>query len=53
MMTPGTSEHWQAWCDRYGADYPTDEERRAAYRTACDTLAELRAVFADEVRPPS
>ena len=29
---PGTPEHWAAWLDRYGDDYATDDERRAAYR---------------------
>lgn len=35
------AEHWQAWLDRYGDDYATDEERRAAYR---DFKANLRPI---------
>jgi hypothetical protein len=39
------AEHWQAWLDRYGDDYATDGERRAAYRDFNTNLAELTAVF--------
>ncbi|BBY14397.1 hypothetical protein MMARJ_51370 (plasmid) [Mycobacterium marseillense] len=39
------AEHRQAWLDRYGDDYATDEERRAAYRDFKANLAELTAVF--------
>lgn len=39
------AEHWQAWLERYGDDYASDEERRAAYRDFHANLAELRAVF--------
>lgn len=39
------AQHWQAWLERYGADYATDEERRAAYRDFHANLAETRAVF--------
>ncbi|GCB01882.1 hypothetical protein [Mycolicibacterium sp. NCC-Tsukiji] len=39
------AEHWQAWLERYGDDYATDEERRAAYRDFHANLAEMRAVF--------
>jgi hypothetical protein len=35
------AEHWQAWLERYGADYSTDEERRAAYRDFKGNLARL------------
>lgn len=41
-MSPAMSaaEHWQAWLDRYGDDYATDEERRAAYRDFKANLAD-------------
>lgn len=39
------AEHWQAWLDRYGDDYATDEERRAAYRDFQANLAEVQRVF--------
>jgi len=39
------AEHWQAWLERYGADYTSDEERQAAYRDFHANLAELRDVF--------
>ncbi|WP_232527041.1 hypothetical protein [Mycobacterium intracellulare] len=29
---PGSAEHWAAWLDKYGDDYATDDERRAAYQ---------------------
>jgi hypothetical protein len=44
------AEHWQAWLQRYGADYTTDEERRAAYRDFQDNLATLTEVFSNERR---
>lgn len=40
-----SGEHWQAWLDRYGDDYSTDEERRAAYRDAKGNLARLTEMF--------
>jgi hypothetical protein len=39
------AEHWRAWLDRYGADYATDEERRAAYRDFKANLARLTEMF--------
>ena len=39
------AEHWQAWLDRYGDDYDTDEQRRAAYRDFHANRAEIQAVF--------
>ena len=42
-MTP--AEHCQAWLDRYGDAYATDEERRAAYRDFKANLASLTEVF--------
>jgi hypothetical protein len=39
------AEHWQAWLDRYGADYATDEERRAAYRDFKANLADYTERF--------
>ena len=39
------AEHWQAWLDRYGDDYATHEERRAAYRDFQANLAALTNVF--------
>ncbi|MFV8279829.1 hypothetical protein ACNQPY_26330 [Mycobacteroides abscessus] len=38
-------EHWQAWLDRYGDDYDTDEQRRAAYRDFHTNLATLKEAF--------
>ncbi len=43
LMTP--AEHWEAWLDRYGDDYATDEERRAAYRDFKANLASLTQAF--------
>lgn len=40
------AEHWAAWLHRYGDDYATSEERRAAYRDAKANLATLTEVFA-------
>jgi hypothetical protein len=39
------AEHWRAWLDKYGGDYATDEERRAAYRDFKANLAQLTDVF--------
>ncbi|HWF71627.1 MAG TPA: hypothetical protein VG187_19075 [Mycobacterium sp.] len=39
------AEHWQAWLHRYGDDYATDKERRAAYRDFKTNLASLKEVF--------
>ncbi len=39
------SEHWQAWLERYGDDYATDEECRAAYRDFKGNLARLSEMF--------
>jgi hypothetical protein len=44
------AEHWAAWLERYGADYATDNERRAAYRDFKANLATLREVFSNEPR---
>ena len=44
------AEHWQAWLERYGADYTTDEGRRAAYRDFKDNLATLTQVFSNTQR---
>ena len=37
---PGSTEHWQAWLQRYGGDYTDDAERRAAwdFTTNLDTI---------------
>jgi len=43
---PGSAEHWAAWLDRYGDDYATDHERRAAYQDFKTNLATMQAVFA-------
>lgn len=45
MTDMSAAEHWQAWLDRYGEDYATDEQRRAAYRDFTANLAEMREVF--------
>ena len=42
---PGTAEHWAAWLDRYGDDYATDDERRAAYQDFKTNLTQMQAVF--------
>ena len=49
-LTPGSDDHWRQWLARYGDDYDTDQERRAAYREALDTLATLTAA-ADRLDP--
>jgi hypothetical protein len=41
------AEHWQGWLQRYGADYATDEECRAAYRDFKANLARLTEMFSD------
>ncbi len=43
-----SGDHWQAWLDRYGSDYATDEERRAAYRDAKSNLARLNEMFSED-----
>jgi hypothetical protein len=35
------AENWWAWLDRYGDDYATDEQRRAAYRDFKASLATM------------
>ncbi|WP_157897209.1 hypothetical protein [Mycobacteroides salmoniphilum] len=45
MAVMTEAEHWQAWLDRYGADYATDEARRAAYRDFHTNLAALTEAF--------
>lgn len=47
---PGTAEHWAAWLERYGGDYATHDERRAAYHDFQTNLATLQAVFSQEDR---
>ncbi|NVN51274.1 Exonuclease SbcC [Mycolicibacterium hippocampi] len=42
---PGTAEHWAAWLERYGDDYATHDERRAAYQDFQSNLATMQAVF--------
>ena len=42
---PGSVEHWTAWLDRYGDDYATDDERRAAYQDFKTNLATMQAAF--------
>lgn len=42
---PGTAQHWAAWLKRYGDDYATHDERRAAYQDFQTNLANLQAVF--------
>jgi hypothetical protein len=46
----GTAQHWQAWLDRYGADYATDDERRAAYRDFKANLVILTDVFSTDTQ---
>ena len=42
---PGSTEHWQAWLQRYGGDYTDDAERRAAYQDFTTNLDTIQAVF--------
>lgn len=42
---PGSPEHWRAWLQRYGGDYTTDAERRAAYEDFKTNLVTMQAVF--------
>jgi len=42
---PGSAEHRAAWLDRYGDDYATDDERRAAYQDFQANLTEMDGVF--------
>ena len=46
--------HWRAWLHRYGDDYSTDEERRAAYRDFKANLAQITDAFSggDDRRNP-
>ncbi|WP_293310543.1 hypothetical protein [Mycolicibacterium sp.] len=48
-MTMNAAEHWQAWLERWGDAYDTDEERRAAYRDAKANLARLTEAAADRL----
>ncbi len=41
-------EHWQAWLERYGDDYATDEDRRAAYRDFKANLARYTEMFSQD-----
>ena len=45
MGLVNAAEHWQAWLHRYGGDYSSDKERRAAYRDFKANLAALSDVF--------
>jgi hypothetical protein len=45
------AQQWQAWLDRYGDVYDTDEERRAAYSDFKAKQAEMRDVFGLENDP--
>jgi hypothetical protein len=47
------AEHWAAWLHRYGADYGTDDERRAAYRDFKANLATITEVFSADGRASS
>lgn len=48
---PGSAEHWAAWLDRYGDDYATDDERRAAYQDFQANLATMQTVFHLDAAP--
>lgn len=50
---PGSAEHWAAWLDRYGDDYATDDERRAAYQDFQTNLATLQTAFSQHPSPPA
>ena len=45
MMAMDAGAHWQAWLERYGDDYATDEERRSAYRDFKANLARYTEMF--------
>lgn len=45
LVNMDAAEHWQAWLDRYGDDYATDDQRRAAYRDFKANLARLTEMF--------
>ena len=45
-MTMTADEHWQAWLERWGDAYSTDEDRRAAYQDHQAELARMTAIFA-------
>jgi len=49
-MTMTAEEHWQAWLERWGDAYSTDEERRAAYRDFKANLARLSEAADDHRR---
>lgn len=44
-MTMNADDHWQAWLERWGDAYGTDEERRAAYRDHQAELSRMTAIF--------
>jgi hypothetical protein len=46
--TMNAAEHWTAWLQRYGDNYATEAERRAAYRDFKANLATLTDVFSTE-----
>ncbi len=47
---PGTPEHWATWLDRYGDDYATHDERRAAYEDFQTNLTTMQTVFSQPDR---
>ncbi|WP_241474317.1 hypothetical protein [Mycolicibacterium neoaurum] len=47
---PGSAEHWAAWLERYGGDYATHDERRAAYQDFTTNLTTMQAVFSQSDR---
>jgi hypothetical protein len=45
---PASAEHWAAWLQRYGDDYVTDDERRAAYQDFKTNPATLQTAFGSQ-----
>lgn len=45
MIPVNAIEHWRRWLERYGDDYASDEDRRAAYRDFKANLAILEFAF--------
>lgn len=51
MGTMNAAEHWTAWLQKYGDDYATDDERRAAYQDFKTNLATMQDVFSQSDAP--
>lgn len=51
MGNMNAAEHWTAWLQKYGDDYATDDERRAAYQDFKTNLATMQDVFSQSDAP--